>query len=296
MAEPLLDRIVGRQAWLDRLGDTVQQHLGNAVRRTGRPGRLVKDLLHGTWLGHPFHPAVVELPIGAWGAGLVADYAAHFTSRIPTQAGDLALVVGWLAAWLATASGTADALETYGHERRLATLHALLMDLAVTLDGVSLLLRWVGPGGAHPAAVGLATAGYTIVLAGGYVGGHLVYGLGTGVNRHAFSTFPDEFVPVGTPSDFPEGDMRQVDVDGASLLVVRHHGRLFALADTCSHAGGPLHEGSLEGDVVVCPWHGSRFSLLDGGLRGGPATFPQPAFEVREEADVVAVRAARNRG
>jgi len=54
-----------------------------------------------------------------------------------------------------------------------------------------------------------------------------------------------------------------------------------ALAHTCSHLGGPLSEGKLEGDVVQCPWHGSRFNVSDGRVRRGPAVYDQPRYEVR---------------
>jgi nitrite reductase/ring-hydroxylating ferredoxin subunit len=67
-----------------------------------------------------------------------------------------------------------------------------------------------------------------------------------------------------------------------SVLLVRRRGRLFGIADVCTHAGGPLHEGSLDGGVVTCPWHGSRFRVDTGQALRGPATFPQPTFTVDE--------------
>lgn len=294
MAEPIVDRIVRRLDWLDRLGDEAQRALGGLVARLGRPGRVVKDLLHGTWLGHPLHPVLTDVVVGAWTVAIVADYAAHFTDRVPTEAGDVALAVGLVTALATTASGIADALSTYGMERRVATLHALVVDTAVTADAASLFLRWFGGAGLHPVAVALATLGYAVVTVGGYLGGHLSFGYGTGVNRTAFLSGPEDFVPIGSSDDFPEGEMRVADAAGVPVLVVRLHGQLLAIADTCSHAGGPLHEGSLEDTVVVCPWHGSRFCLVDGRVRGGPATFPQPRYIVHEEGGTVTVRAERS--
>ncbi len=117
--------------------------------------------------------------------------------------------------------------------------------------------------------------------------------MGAMVNHNAWLAGPEEFVAVGKPSEFLEGKMRRTDAAGTPVLVVRLEGRLYAIANTCAHAGGPLDEGSLDQDVVTCPWHGSRYCVRDGGLRGGPTTFDQPPFLVREEAGQVEVRMAR---
>jgi nitrite reductase/ring-hydroxylating ferredoxin subunit len=57
--------------------------------------------------------------------------------------------------------------------------------------------------------------------------------------------------------------------------------QVYAISATCPHAGGPLAEGSLQGDVVECPWHGSRFCMRDGRVLTGPATVNAPRYEVR---------------
>jgi nitrite reductase/ring-hydroxylating ferredoxin subunit len=69
---------------------------------------------------------------------------------------------------------------------------------------------------------------------------------------------------------------------GATALVVVRRGDLvFALKDTCSHAGGPLSKGHLAGDTIVCPWHGSAFRLRDGAVRHGPSSTRQIAYRAR---------------
>jgi nitrite reductase/ring-hydroxylating ferredoxin subunit len=66
-------------------------------------------------------------------------------------------------------------------------------------------------------------------------------------------------------------------------MLYRLDGITYALADHCSHAGGPLHEGEVDGELcVTCPWHLSRFSLTDGRVEAGPASVPVPVFDVRE--------------
>ena len=292
MAEPLLDRWIRRQNWLEKVADLAQAAVGGGYDVLGRPGRWLKNLMHGTPLGHPLHPAVIDVPIGAWMVGVVADYVSHYTDRLPAAAGDVALAVGLAAALLATLTGLTDYHETVDHERRVATAHGLTMTLVVSLDAASLGLRWWASPSAHALAVGLSTAGFALVLAGGYLGGHLVFGIGTMVNRNAFTEGPADYVAVGGSTDFPEGALRRVDAGGMAALVVRREGRLFAVAAVCSHAGGPLDEGTLDGTRVTCPWHGSVFCVTDGRVRHGPATFPVPAFSVMERDGRVELKLA----
>ena len=79
------------------------------------------------------------------------------------------------------------------------------------------------------------------------------------------------------------------------MLLVRHEGRVRALVDRCTHTGAPLREGELVDDCIQCPWHASRFSLDDGAVVRGPATRPQPAFEVHAGRGRVQVRRAEQR-
>lgn len=285
MAETLVDRLTRRQDWLDGVADAIQGAVGKTYGALGRPGAALKSAMHGTTvLGHPLHPALSDVPIGAWVGGVIADYVAHFTPALPTEAGDIGLAVGLAAAVPTALTGLTDYHETFAHERRVATVHGLTMVTAVLLDAASLALRWWGPASLHPLAVGLSTAGLVTVLAGGYLGGHLVFGIGTMVNRNAFAEGPEaEFVAVGASSDFAEGTLRRVNACGMPALVVRRNGTLHAIAAVCSHAGGPLDEGELHRDRVTCPWHGSVFSIDDGRPHHGPATFSQPVFKVREQ-------------
>lgn len=69
--------------------------------------------------------------------------------------------------------------------------------------------------------------------------------------------------------------------NGVPILLVRRGERIFALAETCSHFSGPLSEGTLDGDSIICPWHKSQFDLADGHVINGPAVHPQPCLEAR---------------
>lgn len=87
-----------------------------------------------------------------------------------------------------------------------------------------------------------------------------------------------------------------VDAGGVAVLLVRESGEIRALSDRCTHRGGPLHEGNIEGGCVVCPWHGSRFRLTDGQVDRGPATRPQRMFDVRTVGDRVEIRPGEDPG
>lgn len=289
-----LDDFVRKQGWMDGPADWIQSVVGGFYHALRGPGQVLKNLLHGTTLlGHPLHPAITDVPLGAWTAAVVGDWAAHVTRLVPSQAGDVALAVGVLAGLLAAASGYTDFHETYGQERRYGFSHGLTMTAALIVMLVSLGVRWLWGGeGGVPAAV-ISTIGLALALGGAFLGGHLTFGFGTMVNHLAFAEGPESFVTVGKTADFPEGALRPANADGLAVMMVRLGGRLYALADTCTHAGGPLNEGSLSGDVVTCPWHASRFCVRNGRVLGGPATFDQPSMEVREEAGAVQVKLAR---
>ncbi len=283
MAESLLDRFASRQSWLDPLAKSIQKLVGGTYRALGPLGPPLRNVAHGTWvLKHPLHPALTDVPLGAWAVGVIADYVAVTTHVLPTQAGDIALLVGLVAALGAVLTGYTDFHDTYGMERRAALLHGGTMTVVFLVELVSLVLRWLAGPDLHGVAVALATIGLLLAMLGMYLGGHVVYGFGTMVNRNAFAEPPSKPVDGGASADFAEGAMKRVEAGSVPVVVTRLGGKLYAMSATCSHAGGPLDEGKLDGDIVTCPWHGSRFCVRDGSVLGGPATFSQPAWKVEE--------------
>ncbi len=158
--------------------------------------------------------------------------------------------------------------------------------------GTSYALRKSGNRGAGRA---LGFAGFATVLASAYLGGALSYEQRVGVNHapDADEELPQDFVDICAESDLAEGTPKRAEANGKPVLLVRKGQEILALAETCSHAGGPLSEGKIEGDTVVCPWHGSRFCLRDGSVIDGPATIPQPALEVETRDGRVRVRARK---
>ncbi len=94
-------------------------------------------------------------------------------------------------------------------------------------------------------------------------------------------------------SELEENKMQKAEADGIPVFALKRGGKIFVMAEKCSHLGGPLSEGELDGESVVCPWHYSKFSLEDGRVLVGPATYRQPCFEVRVRQGRVEVRAPR---
>jgi nitrite reductase/ring-hydroxylating ferredoxin subunit len=119
------------------------------------------------------------------------------------------------------------------------------------------------------------------MLLGAYLGGHLVFGEQIGVNHAAQPELPSDFAPVMRDSDLPENEPRRAQYNGLPVVLVRRNSRVYALYERCAHMSGPLADGTLEGNGIRCPWHGSCFSLEDGHVIEGPATNPQPSFETR---------------
>jgi nitrite reductase/ring-hydroxylating ferredoxin subunit len=135
----------------------------------------------------------------------------------------------------------------------------------------------------------LALAGAGVLGAGGFLGGHLSFARGVGVNQTAFDEGPGEWTSVDA-GDLAENEPKGVMAGDTPVFLLKHRGHLHAIHDRCSHRGCLLSSGEVEGESVVCPCHGSRFSVRDGSVERGPATVPQPVFEVREGAAGIEVR------
>jgi len=288
MVTEALIKTVERQEALDRLSDKIQPLVVDAFKSSGLAGRKAKNLLHGTWLGHPLHPALTDVPLGAWTAALTLDAMESISGRKELGAGaDAAIAVGLVGAAGAAVTGLTDWSETNGRARKVGLLHGLLNVGATALYATSLVLRRKDM---RSAGRGFAMLGYAVSSTAAYLGGHLVFSEQIGVNHAAAQEMPKEFVPVLADAELREGEMKRADAGGVPVLLVRREGAVCALANTCSHSGGPLSEGKLEGDVVQCPWHGSRFNVRDGSVVDGPATFAQPCFEARVREGQIEVR------
>jgi nitrite reductase/ring-hydroxylating ferredoxin subunit/uncharacterized membrane protein len=272
----LLDRVTSRLETAKEL-DAVADPLQKAV--TSVPPGRVKDLLSGTPSGHPVHPALVALPIGAFAGVAVLDAvdADPATTRRLLGFGILTVVP-------TAAAGLSDWGDTGGGERRVGVVHALCNVAATMLLAASWWRRRNGGGRV------LSTAALGLLGVSGWLGGHLAYARGTGVDVTAFEDEITDWTDAMADDDLRADAPAVARVGRNDVLLVRHGGQVLALADRCSHRGGPLHEGELVDGCVQCPWHGSRFVLDDGTIARGPASRPQPAYETRVVEGRVQVR------
>jgi nitrite reductase/ring-hydroxylating ferredoxin subunit/uncharacterized membrane protein len=275
MSLALAGRLAAHQRWVDPLAARLQP----LIRRAVSPSP-VRNFLDGVWLGAPLHPALTDVPIGAWTTALVLDSASALArDEALGMAADRALAVGTVAAVPAVATGMNDLRDLLGQNRRIATVHALLNLAGLSLSTASLAYRRSGRRGLGRSLSGL---GYLISATAAHLGGELSFGLGIRANRLLGQTVADAFVPVLDETELSGDELRRVELDGVPVLLARaRSGELCAIADTCTHLGGPLSEGTRQGDTVYCPWHGSRFDLHTGAVLRGPAVFPQASLEAR---------------
>ncbi len=99
-----------------------------------------------------------------------------------------------------------------------------------------------------------------------------------------------DFVRVASTSEIPEGKMRKVVVGNQQVLVSNVKGKYYAIGNVCTHLGGPLDRGVLEDCEVQCPLHGSHFDVTSGEVKRGPATRPEPVYDIKVEAGSILVR------
>jgi nitrite reductase/ring-hydroxylating ferredoxin subunit len=275
---------LGRETVAERIErlealDAVAEPLQKAVRSVVPQESAWKDLLSGTWLGHPVHPPLTDVVVGAWTSALLLDLLGGGRAK---RAADRLVGTGILAA----AAGLSDWAELRGGTRRVGTVHASGNVTALVLHTLSWRARRRGQRGQ---GLALSALGYGVATFSAWLGGHLSFGRGVGVNQTAFEEAPPDWTPVLEEAQLEESTLVGVRANGVGVLLVRKDGRTYALADRCSHRGCALHEGQLGDDTVTCPCHGSTFRL-DGSVAKGPATAPQPTFDVRTMEGTVEVR------
>ncbi|RYD47729.1 MAG: DUF2231 domain-containing protein [Verrucomicrobiaceae bacterium] len=279
------DRIT-QQGWMKPAEEALEKTAHASVEH---PPRLLKNFLHGTWLGHPLHSAIVHLPLGAFTVATILDImdAGRRKARYAPGA-DASVGIGLISATVAATAGLADWSHTEQPARRVGVLHAVFNGTATLCYLASWLLRRREQ---RSAAMGMGIAGWLALMVGGYIGGRLTYTHQIGVD-HAQREGPDEFTAIFPEGELPENEPHRAEINGVGILLVKQRGRIFAIGERCAHMGGPLAEGKLEDGTIRCPWHGSRFRLEDGKVVEGPSAYSQPCFETRVRDGQIEVRFA----
>jgi nitrite reductase/ring-hydroxylating ferredoxin subunit/uncharacterized membrane protein len=283
VARELAERIEGLKQ-LDGPGEMVK----SLVDRYVPPKSEVKDLLSGTWLGHPLHPLLTDVVIGTWTSSFFLDL---IPGRKTRKASDRLIDIGILAAVPTALSGLSDWADTRNSRRRVGLVHAAGNVTALYLYVNS---SWARKRGRRMRGFLLAASGYGVATLAAYLGAHLAYGEGVGVAETSFDEGPTDWQPAIADADLAEDIPTPVTVGTVEVLLVRRGGAILAISNRCSHRGCSLHEGDFSGDgTVVCPCHGSTFDLHDGALLHGPATAPEPSYLTRVRDGKVEVRLAQ---
>ena len=289
MSKEPLSKLVERQEWLNTAEEAVQ----NAAKQTLQvAGDGTKDFLHGKWIGHPLHVILTDIPIGSWTAAVACDALGSITDNDDFDtAADIAVAIGLAGAVGAAVTGVTDWSEVDPPARRIGFVHALLNIGATGLFTASMFSRRRG---SRASGRGLAALGFLLATVSAKLGGSLVYEHRIGVDHSAELPAPTDFVPVMAEADLPPDTPKRAVWQGTPILLVRRGSQIHALQETCSHLGGPLSEGKLEGDSIQCPWHGSKFSVIDGSVLRGPAVHPQSCLDVRVRNGQIEVRRHRD--
>jgi nitrite reductase/ring-hydroxylating ferredoxin subunit/uncharacterized membrane protein len=281
----VLDRAIERLAAASRL-DPVAQRVSDAVS-DALDGEVARSTLSGTASGHPLHPPMTDMAMGLLHSSTVLDLLPGTATR---RAATTLLSAGLVLSVPTVLTGLHDWMDTTGETRRVGLGHAATNSLALTCYVLSLLIR--ARGGAVAPRV-LSAVGYVATLVGGFLGGDLAYRRGVGVDHTTFEHGPADWAPALALDELPLHELRGAEVDGVTVALFRTDEGVFAVADRCSHLGGPLSEGHVHTDTgeIGCPWHHSMFRLEDGRVTRGPATAPQPSYQTRVVDGTVEVRA-----
>jgi len=259
-------------------------------RLLGRPGKYLQDFLNGSWLGHSLHPVLTDVVVGGSTVAVLLEVLGWFGVDGLRTAIVWTVALTWISALGTIVTGLTDYKDTAtGDERNVAGLHGLI-NIVATIAFIVAFLAYLGPSGTLGPV--LLIGAYLVLSVGAFIGGHVVYKYGYMVNHNAFARGKraKEFTPVMPAAELAENTPTKASLGTTTLVLVRRGDVVHALKETCSHAGGPLAQGTLEGDTIVCPWHSSAFRLSDGAVRHGPASSRQVAYRARINAEQVEVQ------
>lgn len=253
--------------------------------------RPIKLFLNGTWLEHPLHPLLTDVPVGAWTASLLLDLVALvFAVQNLGLASAVAIGLGILAAFAAIATGFMDWMDVDPPERAVGFTHALINIIATLFFLVSFFVRMSRGWEITIGAFVISLIGYVLITIGAFLGGSLVFRMGTMISRNAYRKPIKEFTPAIAQNELAQDTLKRVEVKGQPILLVRRGDRIFAVGAVCSHYGAPLEKGKLKDDCIECPFHYSLYSLADGRVKQGPSTSPLPTFQTRVNQGQIEVK------
>ncbi|MFI7609138.1 Rieske 2Fe-2S domain-containing protein [Micromonospora sp. NPDC049366] len=274
---------VEQASGLDRVGDRLQR----GVLATLRP-QWLKDLLHGVPLGHPLHPAMVQVPVGSWISAAVLDL-------MPGQqrAATTLTTLGTVSAVPAAVAGLNDWAALAPDQRRVGLVHAAANTVALACYTGSVAARLTGR---HRLGRMLGMAGLSAASMGAYIGGHLAYKQGAQVSQSIsdLHLVSPGWHALGELASLPQRQLLTREIDDVSVILYRHGDDVTVMLERCPHQSGPLGQGQVQEvdghDCVVCPWHGSTFRLNGGEVVHGPSGNDGQVLPTRVRDGVVEAR------
>jgi nitrite reductase/ring-hydroxylating ferredoxin subunit len=287
--------LIGRQEWLDRPSYRFEHLVGIAFNSLGRSRDRVANALNGVWLGHPVHPPLASLTSGAIGTTVGLDALSLLPGRPKPEVADAsrfatrALGLGILANLGSAVTGVADWQHTHEENRRIGIVHGALNGLATGLYIMSWLDRRRGR---HRRGILTSALGYGITVSASYMGGHLVFASGIGIDQSGQRLRAADWTPVLPVESLHDGKPQRVEVDGVGLVVCRTgtNGDVAAFGEFCPHLAAPMSDGWVDRGRLVCPWHGSRFDVCTGAVLRGPSAAPLPRYQARINDGMVELR------
>ena len=103
----------------------------------------------------------------------------------------------------------------------------------------------------------------------------------------------ENFVNVADVKDIPPSHMKEVQVDGKAICLINIEGRYYAIGNVCTHEGGPLADGTLDGYEIECPWHGSKFDVRTGEVTNPPASEPESIYEIKIDGNKILIKSSK---
>jgi nitrite reductase/ring-hydroxylating ferredoxin subunit/uncharacterized membrane protein len=269
---------------------TIARTLNKAVLEGGEGTRKVVDLLHGTWLGHPLHPVLVEVVVGAWSISSFFDLVSYFNrSKQAEMIADALLQIGNYAALPSILSGLAQYSTIPEPAANIGLTHAVANNIGFALQVASARARSRGD---RERALSLSGLAMIFMTTGAYLGGHLTYNKRVGVKYYDEPTEPQGWMPALAADKLREREPRRIEVADQPVLLYRIGNQIQAIGAVCPHSGGPLEQGKFYNGCVECPWHNSVFSLADGWVIHGPSTYAVTNYEARIRDGMIEVRLA----
>ena len=244
---------------------------------------------------HPIHPMLVPFPLAYLSGSALINLWARVMNRPEwfRTANHLSRL-GIAASFAAAVPGLIDyvfAVPPRSSGRTRATNHMMANLSAVTLFAAARLGRRASERRPTLAAIATELGGTGLLIAGGWMGGTLVYRNQIGVD-HRYADAGKWRVDVlppgpatteidaGDPEDLGVGQMKLLRLGQARIVVGRTERGYVAFDDRCTHRGASLADGALVCDTVQCPWHGSQFDVRDGGVTHGPAEEPIRTYPI----------------